>query len=121
MQQVRELSPQTRIVALLDESQGDVVVQAFRLGLGAVGICYRTDSPKLLPCCISCVHRGEIGATSAQLKMALDALSEPIPAHLVSALGDGLLTKRESKSSAGWRWDCRTARSPTNSKLASTQ
>jgi DNA-binding NarL/FixJ family response regulator len=92
---LRELSPSTRIIALLDSSWRDLIVQSFRAG--AHGIFCRTDSHKLLARCIACVHKGQIWANSAQLQMALDALSEPIPAHLVNANGEGLLSNREEE------------------------
>ena len=93
IRRVREISPSTHIIALLDSGRREVVVEAFRAG--AHGIFCRTDSHKLLPRCIARVSEGQIWASSKQIQMALEALSEPVPVRLANANGDGLLTKRE--------------------------
>ena len=93
IRRVREISPSTHIIALLDSGRREVVVEAFRAG--AHGIFCRTDSHKLLPRCIARVNEGQIWASSKQIQMALEALSEPVSVRVTNANGDGLLTKRE--------------------------
>lgn len=96
MERVRDHCPATRVIALLDCSRVDQVVQAFCCG--AKGIFCRTDSFKNLARCIQCVQRGQVWASSAQMEMALDALAQTTPTHLLDTKGMHLLSGREEQT-----------------------
>jgi len=86
--------PQTRLVVLIDRSEPDLVVQAFRAG--ATGVFSRSESQFGLLCkCVLCVHRGQIWANTGQLKSLVDALTQMPFVRVVDSNGVNLLTKRE--------------------------
>ncbi len=91
--QLRSARPETRIVMLLDTSDRGSVVEAFRAG--ARGVFCRSESLKSLAKCISCVHEGQIWASSKELRYLLEAFSEAMPMRLVDATGVSILSKRE--------------------------
>ena len=98
--QLRSEHPATRIVMLLDRSERAATVEAFRAG--ASGMFCRSESLKLLPRCISCVHAGQVWANSHELKYLLDALSEPFPARRVAKTIDlSILSRREQDVVSG--------------------
>jgi DNA-binding NarL/FixJ family response regulator len=72
---LRSQSPATRVVVLLNASERDSVIKAFRAG--AQGVFCRTEPIRLLSKCIECVHAGQIWANSSQLQFLLDALGGP--------------------------------------------
>jgi len=86
--------PATRLVVLIDASEPELVVQAFRAG--ATGIFSRSESQFGLLCkCVLCVHRGQIWANTGQLKSLIDALTQKPFVRVVDSDGANLLTKRE--------------------------
>jgi len=95
LRQVRQLSPAMQCVVLMDESEHDLVVDAFRAG--ARGIFKRSDSMRLLGRCIFAVHRGQVWATSADLQQVLGAFEKTVPFRCVNAHGKVLLTNREQE------------------------
>jgi len=95
---LREISAarlDTRTVVLLDASEKDLVVSAFRQG--AEGVFCRTESVKELPRCIHQVHKGQIWATNRDLQLILKALVQSAPVPLMKADGTALLTRREEQ------------------------
>src|SRR3989304_2606647 len=95
---LREISAarlDTRTVVLLDASEKDLVVSAFRQG--AEGVFCRTESVKELPRCIHQVHKGQIWATNRDLQLILKALVQSAPVPLMKADGTALLTHREEQ------------------------
>jgi DNA-binding NarL/FixJ family response regulator len=97
---LRAEHPATRIVMLLDHSERAAVVEAFRAG--ASGIFCRSESLKLLPRCICCVHAGQVWANGHELKYLLDALAEPLPARRVARTIDlSILSRREQDVVSG--------------------
>jgi two-component system, NarL family, nitrate/nitrite response regulator NarL len=70
--EVRMSHPETRIIALLDSCEREMVVEAFRSG--ATGILSREQPFDILCKCIIGVCQGEVWASSKELKYALDAL-----------------------------------------------
>ena len=95
VRQARQLSAKTRCVVLTDDSDRQVVTDAFRAG--ARGIFKRSSSMQLLSKCIGAVHSGQIWASSADLQQVLGALETAVPFRCVNAQGDALLTKREQE------------------------
>lgn len=90
----RSRYPAVRIVMLLDRSERNAAVEAFRAG--ASGIFCRSESLKFLPRCIACVHAGQVWANSQELKYLLDALGEAIPrSPMMHARDVSVLSKRE--------------------------
>jgi DNA-binding NarL/FixJ family response regulator len=81
------------IVLLLEFSERNLVVEAFRSG--ARGVFSRDDSFELLARCVQRVHEGQVWANSQQLQFAIEALTESAPSAIVDAKGAHLLTKRE--------------------------
>jgi len=93
---VREIcaqSPTTRVVVLLDSSERNAVVQAFRAG--ARGVFCRTEPVRLLGKCIQCVYQGQVWANSAQLQHILEALNQPTLATFQNN-GLSVLSARET-------------------------
>jgi DNA-binding NarL/FixJ family response regulator len=94
LEEIRSKYPEIRMVLLVDRSEREVVVQAFRAG--AIGVFDRSESHFDRLCkCIVCVHHGQIWANNQQLKFVLEAVVQaPSPWR---ACADGLnqLTKRE--------------------------
>ena len=70
--EIRLQSPSSRVVVLLDSSEREAVISAFRAG--ALGVFCRTEPVRLLAKCIRCVHAGQVWASSAELHFVLQAL-----------------------------------------------
>jgi DNA-binding NarL/FixJ family response regulator len=95
LRQVRQLSPATQCVVLMDDSDNDLVIDAFRAG--ARGIFKRSGSMRLLGRCIVAVHSGQVWASSSDLQKVLGELEKTVPFRCVNARGEVLLTKREEE------------------------
>ena len=90
---IRVESPETRVVLLLDVSEPNNIIAAFRAG--AQGVFCRTEPFHLLSKCIQCVARGEVWASRSELQAVLEALAQPaLPSSLT--LTAGLLSVRET-------------------------
>jgi DNA-binding NarL/FixJ family response regulator len=85
--------PQTKIVMLLQKSDRESVVQAFRSGCR--GVFCRASSPRDLAKCVVAVHTGQVWANSEELIFVLDALRDLPPLRVVNSAGVSLLTRRE--------------------------
>lgn len=94
-QELRILRPQCRLVMLLNASDQESVLAAFRAG--ASGVFCKAGSAEALGKCIHSVHRGQIWASSAELQFLLNALTRIIPLRAVNAKGTPLLTRREAE------------------------
>jgi len=92
---MRSAHPETRVVLLIDTSNPAEVVEAFRSG--AQGVFSRTESSKALARCISCVHEGQVWASSEELRYVLEALRESEPARILDLRGEMVLSKREQE------------------------
>ena len=91
--ELHETVPQAKLIMLLDSSERDLVVEAFRSG--ANGVFSRDDSFELLARCVQRVHEGQIWANSRQLQFAVDALASTTSPAILDAKGVHLLTRRE--------------------------
>jgi DNA-binding NarL/FixJ family response regulator len=90
---LRNLHPGLKVVALINSSYSQLVVEAFRSGAKAV---FGRDGPLSQLCkCISCVHNGQVWANAKELQFVLQALVESAPPRFVSANGMSLLSQRE--------------------------
>jgi two-component system nitrate/nitrite response regulator NarL len=81
-----------RVVMLLDASDRQSVLEAFRAG--ARGVFCRTESLKLLGKCIHAAYQGQVWANSRELGYLLEAVSQSMP-RMVNAKGLTILSKRE--------------------------
>lgn len=93
LRNLRQSQPGTRVILLLDSSERNIVVDAFRAG--ARGVFCRSQSFKQLCKCIKCVHDGQIWADTNQMQFVVESLAPQVPADVVNAKGESLLTKRE--------------------------
>jgi len=94
--EVRKSYPAMHVVVLLESSQRDLVVEAFRAG--AKGVFCRSDFDfKTLCKCVASVYSGQIWANSQQLQFVLETFCEATPLHLVNSMGVELLTRREDE------------------------
>jgi DNA-binding NarL/FixJ family response regulator len=93
LKQLRAIVPRTRTIVLLDCSDRDSVVAAFRSG--ARGVFSRDDSLKMLVKCVHRVYEGQLWVSSAQFQFILEVLSDAPATHLVDKAGANLLSKRE--------------------------
>jgi DNA-binding NarL/FixJ family response regulator len=81
------------VILILDSNRPAMVVEAFRAG--ASGIFSRDQSSELLGKCIHAVYRGQVWASSKELRFVIEALGSPLPGKSICVRGSGLLTKRE--------------------------
>src|ERR1700686_1768593 len=93
LSRIRESVPATRVVMLLDSSDREPVVEAFRAG--ARGLFCRCDSLKMLSRCVHKVQEGELWVNSIQLEFMLETLAEAPATQLVDTRGISLLSSRE--------------------------
>lgn len=89
---------QTRAVLLLDHTERELVVDAFRSG--ARGVFSRADSLTELCKCIHSVHKGQIWANSKEMEYVLEELAASRKLRVVDARGKNLLSKREAEVAA---------------------
>jgi DNA-binding NarL/FixJ family response regulator len=81
------------VIIILDSNKPTMVVEAFRAG--ASGIFSRDQSSELLCKCIHAVHKGQVWASSKELRFLIEALGPAPPSKSMYLRGTGLLTKRE--------------------------
>ena len=91
---LRDASPSTNTILLMDHPHREVVVDAFRAG--ARGVFCRVGSIEDLCKCIDRVSRGQIWAGCDEIKYVLDALVQSTPPKL-EVLGTTLLSQREQE------------------------
>jgi two-component system nitrate/nitrite response regulator NarL len=91
---IHQQHPAARVVFLLDRSDREAVVEAFRVGASGV-FCRSTYAPKLLRRCVESVARGQIWANSKELGYLLDDYRNAAPQRVVSSDGIAMLTPRE--------------------------
>jgi DNA-binding NarL/FixJ family response regulator len=82
-------------VMLLDSTERDLVVDAFRTG--ARGVFCRGYSFKALPKCIRRVHEGQIWMSNVELEFLLEVLIAMRPLKVQKSGGMALLTLREQE------------------------
>jgi len=95
LQEVRNSHPRTAAIMLLDSTQRDPVVDAFRGG--ARGVFTRDKSFKALSKCIRTVHGGRIWASNEELEFILETLTRLKSAQFTKSSGMALLTRREEE------------------------
>jgi DNA-binding NarL/FixJ family response regulator len=92
--QLRVANPRARVIMLLDSSDRNTVVEAFRSG--ALGVFSREEQFETLCKCIRRVYQGQIWASNLQLRYLVESLASSAPPRpITDARGANLLTKRE--------------------------
>ncbi len=89
------LHREVNVVVLLDTLERNLVVESFRRG--AHGVFARSDSFQALCKCISCVHEGQVWASSTELQFVLEALVDPLPIETRNLPSSRPLSKREEE------------------------
>lgn len=95
LRQLRTMNGVTRYVVLLDQTEPELVIDAFRAG--ARGVFRRSASLTLLHKCIASVHHGQVWASSEELQHVLEALQSAMPLRCSDTMGRPLLSKREEE------------------------
>lgn len=93
LRQLRNAASRTRVIMLLDDSDPQLVVAAFRDG--ASGVFSRKRRSTELRKCIRCVAAGEIWARNQEILFVVEALQKPATPHIANSQGIALLTRRE--------------------------
>jgi DNA-binding NarL/FixJ family response regulator len=91
--EIMALRSKPSVIIILDSTKPTMVVEAFRAG--ASGIFSRDQSSELLCKCIHAVHKGQVWASSKELRFVIEALGPATVARSIPVRGTGLLTKRE--------------------------
>ena len=89
---------QTRAVVLLDHSERELVLEAFRSG--ARGVFFRSESLSELCKCIHSVHKGQIWGSNQEMEYMLEELAASRRLRVVDARGKQILSKREEEVAA---------------------
>jgi DNA-binding NarL/FixJ family response regulator len=93
--EIHRVRPEIQVVMLLDSSERDSVLEAFRAG--ASGVFSRNESLKSLAKCICCVSQGQVWASGKELRYLLAALGEALPMTVIDAKARDLLSRREQE------------------------
>jgi len=94
--EIRRQYPTIRCVVLLERSEKNFAVEAFRAG--AKGVFFRSETDFDLLCkCIKRVHEGQVWASSSELQEVIEALSRSNPFEWVKPKKTKPLTIQESK------------------------
>jgi len=93
LRELRVTVPGTRTVMLLDASESNLIVEAFRSG--ARGVFCRQDPLKMLARCVYKVHEGQLWVSGFQLEYLLATLARAPATRLIDTEGIELLSKRE--------------------------
>jgi DNA-binding NarL/FixJ family response regulator len=80
---------------VVDQDERHLVTEAFRAG--AVGVIQRDQPYEQLLKCITCVHNGQVWASSQQMRYALEALASGLQDAPPVIAGPSLLSKREEQ------------------------
>jgi DNA-binding NarL/FixJ family response regulator len=91
--ELRAIDHHAHVILLLDSSERNTIVEAFRSG--ALGVFSREEPFETLCKSIHKVHQGQIWASNLQLRYLVESLTEVVRAPITDAHGVGLLTKRE--------------------------
>ena len=95
LHQLRDRNFRTCTVMLLNSSERDLVIDAFRSG--ARGVFTRAHSIDALPKCIRVVHGGQIWANNDQIELLLELVMRLRPLQVVRSGAKTVLTRREEE------------------------
>jgi len=94
LRKLRALRTYCRPIVLLDDTQCELVVEAFRSGARGV-FCRNDGTPAELVKCAQCVHRGQIWVSNRGLQRLIEALAQAQPGRVRKPEVAGILSKRE--------------------------
>jgi DNA-binding NarL/FixJ family response regulator len=89
-------SPDVAKVLLLESSDREVVINAFRSGARGL-FCLAESSFRLFCRCIQVVHRGQVWANAQQIDYLVELVSQVPSLRVVNGRGNSLLTPREEQ------------------------
>jgi DNA-binding NarL/FixJ family response regulator len=92
--EIRSKHPEIRLVLLLDRTEREIVVQAFRLGVMGVFDRSQSDFKQLCRCTV-CVHQGQLWANTEQPKFVVEAFAQAPGPWVADSEGVNLLTRCE--------------------------
>ena len=95
LEELRETTPNTRAVVLLNSSTPESILDAFRAG--ARGVFHIQEDSDVLRRCIRRVHEGQAWVSREQMTLLLEALISTPKIKAVDRKGMNLLTKREAE------------------------
>jgi len=95
LQELRETNPQARVVMLVNSSNADSILEAFRAG--AQGVFHVQDPHDALCRCIRRVYEGEAWVSREQMTLLLEVLASTPKIRAVDGKGMNLLSKREAE------------------------
>ena len=88
--------PQIAKILLIEASDRNTVVNAFRAGVRGL-FCF-SDSPFRMLCkCIQCVHEGQLWASNKQLEYLIETIKQVPSLRIINSHGSKLLTPREEQ------------------------
>jgi DNA-binding NarL/FixJ family response regulator len=96
LRRIRECSPRSRSVILLDNEDRNLTVGAFRAGASGV-LCPSQSSFEILCKCVDRVHAGQIWAKRGELVHVMEAFSQLRPWQVAKADGLRILSRREEE------------------------
>jgi len=88
--------PEIPKILLVESSERDVVISAFRSGARGI-FCISNANLRLLRKCLLRVSQGQIWATTEQLNYVMELISEVPSLRVINSTGDRLLTPREEQ------------------------
>jgi len=95
LRSMRASYPKVPVGMLLERSEQDLILKAFRGG--ARGVFCRCERLSMLPKCVRTVCANQIWISGSQLEFVMEALAEAPATNLVGVKGQLLLSKRESQ------------------------
>lgn len=95
MRELRVLRLATRGVMLMDSSDSELVVEAFRSG--AMGVFSRNHVSAELRKCVRCILAGQVWAGNQEVSYVINRLRSTPSSRLTDSKGRALLTRREEE------------------------
>jgi DNA-binding NarL/FixJ family response regulator len=93
--EIHEKYPKTRLILLIDRSEPELVVQAFRAGArGIFDARFESNFARLCKCILR-VHQGQFWTHTSHMEFIVNALMQVPSLRVVDTAGANLLTKRE--------------------------
>lgn len=88
--------PERPIVLLVSGYDRELVASSFRAGARGI-FCFAVGDFRMLCKCLHAVHKGQVWASSEQLRMLLESVGQTPSLRMTSATGRELLSPRENQ------------------------
>ena len=92
--EIHEKYPKIRLILLIDRSEPELVVQAFRSGARGVFARFESNFARLCKCILR-VYQGQFWTHTSHMEFIVNALMQVPSLRVVDTAGANLLTKRE--------------------------